>query len=45
MNKSLDLQESKVSKPLDISILKPSPYAIKDLDKIKKKLEDTKIKG
>lgn len=45
MNKSLDLSEKpKTPKPLDSSMLKPSLYAVKDLEKLKKKLEDEKEK-
>ena len=46
MNKSLDLNESSLMptpKPLDSSVLRPSPYALKDLDKLKQKLENVKI--
>lgn len=39
MNKSLDLSEKpKTPKPLDSSMLRPSAYAVKDLEKIKKKI-------
>lgn len=46
MNKSVDLSERpKTPKPLDSSVLKPSLYAIKDLEKVKKKVEHLKTLG
>ena len=43
LNKSLDLSNQPMTpKPLDLSILKPSPYAIKDLNRLKQKIETTK---
>lgn len=46
MNKSLDLSSRpKSPKPLDSSVLRPSAYALKDLDKVKRKLEHLKTVG
>lgn len=43
MNRSLSISEKpNTPKPLDLTVLKPSLYAIKDLEKVKKKIEHLK---
>lgn len=43
MNRSLSISEQPtIAKPLDLTILKPSLYAIKDLEKVRKKIEHLK---
>ncbi len=42
MSKSHQVSQEPSSKVLDLSTLKPSSYAIKDLEKVKKKVEHLK---